>query len=1048
MFETNEIDLTKRLELASPDLAARIKRLENIVDPLLDRVYSIFPAYTHHDVSHSKQVMTILGWLLPPEMANSLSAQEIFCLLAAALLHDIGMLEAVDKVGDQKAQKQIRDSHHLRSEHYVKENYERLGLDKPEADAISEICRSHRKINIIEDISDIPDTRGKPIRMQLLCASIRIADELHLTADRAPKIVLDAVHPPQDSISHFEKHLSIDGVGPLDSTQGSIQINATVQTLAAEKVLHQMVKEIQEKLTEVEPIFTQHNLPWKTVELKLQRRKVVERKVTLYLARFGKSSKDELVKELDESLASIDTCLQDLTQWHHIEFGEKPNNVCPVADSRTFEHLLKQFLKTEEEILFMSSPYLRRCLEDFAFEDICQQFDAIYDLQERTDRILVLQSSPTALYLLLFVSEFECEPAIIPRRSNLDGALLFGFLTDVFRFPQIAQIRGIAAAITAIQHKIGQDSKQLLNLFHALGPDCGREWQDVFNDLVSPPDLKKTNSEDSIDFKITVSHPRIALKRGLTFPHLLKAATISGEKLELVGNKVKLSSEDPRMSQAISFSPNYLTIRPHPLPPISGMMFCRVEIDHSRKRITLFVDGERSADYSRYPLTVRMTMSRDGANNATFNPTVYTPNTDVKQVLQIDEMLRWFKSGEFHRFVVELDQPELLPAGVNPSVLESLGPDIKNKNVEPLFDDRPRQILQHLTQLQNKIEQRIPSPINLTPQQEEAIVEFAKSLNDMNIAQIHDELLSIAEQSKNNWTTIRISTYFPNGQVESDEFLGPFSRITPNIKLQQDEKNQEVAEMLRKGEVAFRITQNFTFDMATLRQKIIQGFTRSELRTFLPEEPDLEAIAQTACQIDIRPIQDKMWYREQVIHYHIRDVSAVNNIYFNTSRLQEEGQIQAAIKELTDGLHKFPKESILAGLLGWAYYKAGDLESAYKYSLEATNPQDEKWSAPVEFAYYNLGLCALLLDRIEEAVSWYEQAVTYTGPVLDEAIEDLEAISAKEMPEVFYVLAFLYEHKQDLPKAIELYKEYLHSNSQYDRYKNSAQSAIKRLHRT
>jgi hypothetical protein len=58
------------------------------------------------------------------------------------------------------------------------------------------------------------------------------------------------------------------------------------------------------------------------------------------------------------------------------------------------------------------------------------------------------------------------------------------------------------------------------------------------------------------------------------------------------------------------------------------------------------------------------------------------------------------------------------------------------------------------------------------------------------------------------------------------------------------------------------------------------------------------------------------------------------------------------------------------------------------------------WSVRVDFAYYNLGLCCLLLDRFEEGMSRYEEAITTgPGPTLDEAIEDLEAVVTPKMPE-------------------------------------------------
>lgn len=109
----DHMQLLKRLREVDSQRAARIERLSKIVAPLLDRIYSIFPDYTDHSRVHSERVMSILDWLLPSGMATPLSATELFYLLAAALLHDVGMLDEADQSGDDQAQERIRDSHHL-----------------------------------------------------------------------------------------------------------------------------------------------------------------------------------------------------------------------------------------------------------------------------------------------------------------------------------------------------------------------------------------------------------------------------------------------------------------------------------------------------------------------------------------------------------------------------------------------------------------------------------------------------------------------------------------------------------------------------------------------------------------------------------------------------------------------------------------------------------------------------------------------------------------------------------------------------------------------
>src|SRR5574342_905552 len=49
--------------------------------------------FTSHDVSHSKEIMHLLGQILSPleNTPASLNEHELFILLASAYLHDIGM---------------------------------------------------------------------------------------------------------------------------------------------------------------------------------------------------------------------------------------------------------------------------------------------------------------------------------------------------------------------------------------------------------------------------------------------------------------------------------------------------------------------------------------------------------------------------------------------------------------------------------------------------------------------------------------------------------------------------------------------------------------------------------------------------------------------------------------------------------------------------------------------------------------------------------------------------------------------------------------------
>ena len=1048
MTDFERIEVVERLRQESPESALRISLLADTVEPLLLRIYLQFPAFTEHGRSHSEQVMTYLGWLLPRTMAEPLSARELFYLLSAALLHDIGMADALETPGDEEAQRQIRDSHHLRSDRYVTANCEVLGLHQPEARAVAEICRSHREVDIAESVSDMADSEGTLIRMRLLCAAMRLADELHLTADRVPRLVLDAIQPSAESLAHFKRHLCVESVGPLDRSRGIIQLTATAETKASEKALRQLEGQVQEELNTLAPIFSEYGLEWNALRLNLKRRKVVERAVVLYLAQQGESPSALLPPGVDESAADIGICLEDLKQWHHTEAAAEPDGVRLSVTSHTFTTWLRDFLGTEEEIDFVLSPYVGECLVNFGFADFCERFGAAYDLQETDDRILLLRSSPTALYLLLFAAEFQVESAIIPKRVVLDAAILLGVLTDMFRFPQIVQIRGIEAAVAAIRSKLGQESESQLRLLGALGPDLGRDFREVANEITLGATARAdAELEDPVRFSVTVTHTKRDLRRGMSFPHLLKAAMVSGEPLELVGANVRLSSEDPRMAEAVESPVGKLLFLPRTgkLPPVGGVMFCRVDLDHTRKRIALFADVQRSGDYAKYPVMIRMTMSPD-RKSATFAPWVYLPHLDVQQALQVDEMFSWLASGDFHRLVVEVDQEEYLPSGVGPRALEALGSELRDQSFQNLLDDAHRDVLRDLSSLQDVLGEPIPLPIALTVAQKTSISELGNASDLMSPSKVREELDRVASQSKGDFTTIRVSTYFPNAELESDEFLGPFPRLPLRIETDSEESSERVARALSEGETRVIVTRGFGVATATLVQQILEGFSEADRLSFLPEELAVTEHPRSMCQMVIEPLEDRMWYREQVIHYQIRDFSAVDELLSSAHQALDKDDAEGAIAVLTDGVRSFPNEPWLPGLLGWAEYRVGDLKAAYEYSEQAVELGPGTWLMPVGHIHYNLGLFSLLRGDFREAMSWYHKGVSGdTGGALDEAIDDLRAEMSAEHPERLYALGFLCEHEGDQLQAAELYREYLSSDSPFEAERELARAAIRRF---
>jgi FixJ family two-component response regulator len=217
-------EFLKKKRITSEIARTMVIKLQNIEEYVktLDRVVTIYhPFYTLHDFTHVENVIKCLdsfklGKVIKRQPLNEF---EIFTLLTATLLHDVGMIEIEDgdnlEIADQeKLGEVIRQSHHERSYNHIQRNKERLNLDDYEAHIIGLVAKGHRKINIIndKDFTPIPAPNAVPeiIRLDLLAALLRIADELDLSFSRAPRIEEDYIKnlPGYDYLTqlHWLKH--------------------------------------------------------------------------------------------------------------------------------------------------------------------------------------------------------------------------------------------------------------------------------------------------------------------------------------------------------------------------------------------------------------------------------------------------------------------------------------------------------------------------------------------------------------------------------------------------------------------------------------------------------------------------------------------------------------------------------------------------------------------------------------------------------------------------------------------------------------------------
>ncbi|UCG58832.1 MAG: helix-turn-helix domain-containing protein [Phycisphaerales bacterium] len=207
--------------------------------------------------------------MIPKNMPDPLSGFELFSLLSAAILHDVGM--AVSKSSAERTQ-DIRVDHFNRSRELIIKNQEELGLSEHEARIIGEICRAHGMPNLSYLEGQVFSVhRYGEVRVPLLSACLRLADALDISSDRAPRTVANNRRMSAESRRHWDIHRCISDVQITTAPSWDIRIIAFSQKGVPEQLLYERRNTIQRELDTIYPVFRSAGVFFKKIELVLNR---------------------------------------------------------------------------------------------------------------------------------------------------------------------------------------------------------------------------------------------------------------------------------------------------------------------------------------------------------------------------------------------------------------------------------------------------------------------------------------------------------------------------------------------------------------------------------------------------------------------------------------------------------------------------------------------------------------------------------------------------------------------------------------------------------
>ena len=508
----------------SINYCSKLKKIINEVENISGRVNKLFPTYTNHDIHHIEHVEEYANRIIPEDIENNLNIDEIFFLLAGIWLHDIGMIflenelsEYEDKNLDERKsfEKYVRDNHNIRSETYINQNNEKLGLNWHEAEIIGKIAKGHRQINLHEVEDD--NYKGSNIRISLLSSILRLADECHV--DETRESVLSKIGIDKKTIQdYYNSYEKIDYVN-INHEKGTISIICKIDCQFDLKKLNKIKSKIQSELDKIKDILKKSNINLTTVILNHHSNVFIEKEIILHLANENDNFNEFEIENLPDF--NIEDRLMKLCS----------ENIIIKSDSKfrlnetitTFETIFKIFEENGDLDIFYFTKYTENMIPK-VFSKLNNKFGALY-LENQNARIKLLKNSPTSAKLAFNFDEFlELYNFNIDTNQNgelvLDYLLLMSIFNDMKYYRENINFNEIETAISELNMK-NYDLQSRVQQYKQFGEDH-----------ITIGENESTDNERDIEFSIKI-------RTDEKFEDMLTAAYKTGTPLKLLGDRIE-----------------------------------------------------------------------------------------------------------------------------------------------------------------------------------------------------------------------------------------------------------------------------------------------------------------------------------------------------------------------------------------------------------------------------------------------------------------------------------------------------------------------------
>ena len=546
--QTNRV--REALRSRNPALFVRAEQLIARASQLLPHTLSTFPSGTEHGPPHTVTVEQIASMLVTDALLSALSDDELFFLLLGFHYHDLGMAGTEVDNATAAGREQARREHAVSIALKIVESWQELGFeDENEAAVLGDICRGHRPNRNADGRAswdDLDKDRilgpGRSIRLRLLSAIVYASDELHIGADRAPERVAQWKQiVSEESRPHWERHAAITGPA-LIKDQLAFDVRPKTPALEEDLRRHVLRKALLavddlNRQAEAEGLATpirrvllrwQRSHIWQLLTLRcladeppLGEQQIVERVLTAFQNMPG--DRTDLSDLCDESnvttealRAEIERTTAELIQDGRLSPGNSvpPCYVLastgresrwPLDLARSADDLDRRCIgpyAADHEFTLLRASYGQRYVADAVTPAVRQGYSVDLALEKADSRVRsLIEKSPTACRL---VSDIAPPPSGLVKRELLAGGVLFGFLVDVLRDPELLLDPDTRKAARTLARDMTDQLPKFLTFLEELALIGGWTLEQISGVLLHPAETQPLNPLDT-EARVTIS---------------------------------------------------------------------------------------------------------------------------------------------------------------------------------------------------------------------------------------------------------------------------------------------------------------------------------------------------------------------------------------------------------------------------------------------------------------------------------------------------------------------------------------------------------------